>query len=276
MPDFVLQPVRDDGEYIPTVGPWSAQKHYFLRRYIHAFTTAMRSKKWVSVHYIDLFAGAGIERIKGRGLEWGSPLIAAQSPVRFRRLHLCERNEQAFRALQQRVTQFTQPTAPQILHADANQIVGLIVDAIPRRALSLAFLDPYGLHLHFDTLRQLATRRVDLLIFFPDHLDALRNWENVYAGKPDSNLDRVLGGVSWRRILQNAPRATWAHELRKIYERQIQTLGYRRFDYERISLPSGRFLYVLIFCTRSDAGLKIWKGIAGTKVDGQRSFDFKT
>jgi hypothetical protein len=46
------------------VGPWSAAKHHFLRRYIDAFTTAMRAKGWRGLNYIDLFASAGIERIE--------------------------------------------------------------------------------------------------------------------------------------------------------------------------------------------------------------------
>lgn len=67
-------PPQDDGLYIPTVGQWSSQKHYFLRRYINAFTTSMKNK-WSALHYIDLFAGAGIERLKDfRELDWGSPM----------------------------------------------------------------------------------------------------------------------------------------------------------------------------------------------------------
>ena len=71
------QPV-DDGQYIPTVGQWSSDKHYYLSRYLDAFTTSMR-KKWNSLHYIDLFAGAGIERLEeSKVLEWGSPILACE------------------------------------------------------------------------------------------------------------------------------------------------------------------------------------------------------
>jgi len=54
---------QDDGMYIPTVGQWSTDKHYYLMRYLDAFATAMHAK-WGGLHYIDLFAGAGIERLK--------------------------------------------------------------------------------------------------------------------------------------------------------------------------------------------------------------------
>src|SRR4051794_7888812 len=96
---FNLSPPEPDGLYTPTVGPWSAAKHHFLRRYIDAFTTAMREKKWHGLHYIDLFASAGVERIRGAGLDWGSPLIAAQAPNRFARLHFCEIKKRSYDAL---------------------------------------------------------------------------------------------------------------------------------------------------------------------------------
>lgn len=84
------QPV-DDGHFIPTVKEWSRDKHYFLMRYMDAFTVAMKKKKWEGLHYIDLFAGAGIERLEESGdLDWCPPMIAAQMPNGFTQLHLCE------------------------------------------------------------------------------------------------------------------------------------------------------------------------------------------
>src|SRR3982751_3527906 len=105
---------EDDGLYTPKVGPWSADKHHFLRRYIDAFTTAMRKKKWSSLHYIDLFASAGIERIENGPLDWGSPLIAAQAPHRFSRLHCTELSKRSFEALSARIARITQPQSPQV------------------------------------------------------------------------------------------------------------------------------------------------------------------
>ncbi|MGB7157717.1 MAG: three-Cys-motif partner protein TcmP [Tepidisphaeraceae bacterium] len=202
---FELPAPANDGLFTPKVGAWSADKHHFLRRYIDAFTTAMKAKGWGGLHYIDLFASAGIEEVEGNGLDWGSPLIAAQAPNPFARLHLCELKKKPFEALQTRIERFPQPSQPQLLNGDANLKIAEVVTALPSNALSLAFLDPHGLHLRFETLRALSARRVDLIIFFPDHLDALRNWENVYQGKPDSNLDRVLG-TPWLDRMLAAPR----------------------------------------------------------------------
>ena len=269
-----LPPPTDDGLYIPikTVGDWAKDKHYFLLRYIDAFTTSMKNKRWTSLHYIDLFAGAGIERLESsQQLEWGSPMIAAQAPY-FSKLHLCEKAKQKYDALKSRILK-VKPDS-QILQGDANKEIFKIVEDIPSKSLSLAFLDPYGLHLEFKTLKKLSDIRADLIISFPDHLDALRNWECNYFKDSNSNLDRCLGsGSDWRSIIDKTPRNRLAEVLRELYVKQIASLGYSEFEYERISM-SGHPLYILIFCSRHPLAAKLWRGIARNKPNGQRTFDF--
>lgn len=271
-----LPPPENDGLLVPDVGEWSSDKHYFLLRYVDAFTTAMKDKPWEGLHYIDLFAGSGIERLRTSGkLEWGSPLIAAQAQHHFGSLHLCELNKTKYEALKTRVDRIR--PGSEVLHGDGNEKVRAIVEGIPDRALSLAFLDPYGLHLDYETLVCLSRKRVDMIIFFPDHIDALRNWKNLYFDDPDSNLDRVLGpGADWRSIRDGFPRERWPGELRKLYVKQIAKLGYQedQFDYERISDASGHQFYLLIFCSKHPMGAKLWREVSRKKPDQQRTFKF--
>lgn len=264
---------EDDGLIIPEVGSWSADKHHFLRRYLDAFTTSMRDKRWDGLHYIDLFAGAGIERLaETRKLEWGSPLIAAQAKFRFARLHLCELDKVKCGALRELVVRFPQPEEPQILQGNSNTLVDAITSELPAKSLSLAFLDPYGLHLDFETVRALSRRRCDLILFFPDHLDALRNWEEYYFDQTHSNLDRVLGTKEWRVQLSTSNREHHATILRTLYQKQLGLLGYTHFEYERISRADGRDLYLLVFCCRDKAGGSIWRRTSRKKPGGQESF----
>jgi three-Cys-motif partner protein len=278
MKAFELPEPQDDGLVIADVGPWSRDKHHFLRRYLHAFTEAMKNKGWDSLHYIDLFAGAGIERVKDEdkvlGLDWGSPLVAAQLPNPFRQLHLVEKDTEKCDTLRKRLKKFPHAVEPQIIEGDANLVAGAIVNCIPQGALSVAFLDPYGLHLHFETLRLLSQRKVDLIIFFPDHLDALRNWEVLYGQDRNSNLDRVLGNAPWREKKQTTPPDRWADMLTEIYVEMIKTLEYKHFEYERIYRADNRPLYRLIFSSRDKAGVKIWRNTARKKPSGQTSMDF--
>ena len=266
------QPV-DDGQHIPTVGQWSSDKHYYLSRYMDAFTTSMR-EKWHGLHYIDLFAGAGIERLEeSKVLEWGSPMLAARTRFPFSRLHLCEKSRTKHRALKTRVAQ-VRPDS-QILWGDANERIGEIVQEVPtKKTLSLAFLDPYGLHLGFETLRKLSDIRADLIIFFPDHIDALRNREMHYLRDPNSNLDRCLGpGADWRAVLDATPTERLAEVLRNLYVEQIRSLGYCEFEYQRINMK-GHPLYILIFCSRSVLAAGLWRRISITESDSQRRLPF--
>jgi three-Cys-motif partner protein len=236
----------------------------------------MRRKRWRGLHYVDLFAGAGMERLeKSRRLDWGSPLIAAQTSYAFDCLHLCEKNRRKCDALQTRIEGLRQVPAHQILHGDANELVHDAVAAIPDKCLSLAFLDPYGLHLDFETLQALAAKRADLIVFFPDRLDILRNWEAYYWDNPNSNLDRVLGpDANWRAVRDSTPPHRWVEAFLTLYCRQIGSLGYTEFAYEGIP-STGQRLYWLIFCSKHPAGAKIWGGISQKKPDNQQTFDFK-
>lgn len=265
----------DDGLVIPEVGEWSRDKHHFLRRDVDAFTTAMKDKPWEGLHYIDLFAGAGMERLRDTGrLDWGSPLIAAQSTHPFNGIHCGEMDAAKCDALCKRLTPFRARTAIQIVAGDANVRVQEIVAVLPKRCLSLAFLDPYGLHLHFDSLRTLAERRADLIIFFPDRLDLLRNATEYYFSDPDSNLDHALGTQDWRRVWDGTPESRRAQTMRSLYVDRLRVLGYREFDYEPVP-ATGRRLYWLVFASRHPRGVDIWRRVATRKPDGQRTFDFE-
>jgi three-Cys-motif partner protein len=271
---FELPPPKNDGLYVPTVGEWSHHKHWFLMRYIDAFTTSMKNKKWTGLHYIDLFAGAGMEKLRtSQELNWGSPMIAAKAPHRFDRLHLCEKSTRKYNALMARIAEIRPDS--QVLNGDANKKIHEIVREIPEGTLSLAFLDPYGLHLDYESLKVLSNIRADLIIFFPDHLDVLRNWERNYLENPDSNLDRCLGpGADWRSLFNEAPVEQRAEVLRKLYVDQLRTqLGYREFEYERISFKNHP-LYILIFCSHHKLAAKLWRGTSRKKPNGQGTFPF--
>lgn len=271
-----LPPPEDDGLKKSEAKAHSLQKHYFLRRYIDAFTTAMGPKRWDSLHYIDLFAGAGIVILDTGELVWGSPLIAAKSPVPFHRLHLCERNRAEYGALKARVDRLGLGASAQLLFGDANEQVGRVVKELPAGSLSFAFLDPYGLHLNYSTIEVLSKARCDLLIFFPDRVDLLRNWKLNYKEDPNSNPDQVFGsGADWRSIFDKRPRSSWVRELTRLYMDQLRKLGYGYVIPERIYTKNNSPLYQLLFCSKHKAGERIWRGISSTKPDKQRTFDFQ-
>ena len=98
-----------DGLPVLEVGPWSAEKHDYLRRYISA-TRAARARFLPpagpgGAAFIDLFAGPGRARVRGREeIIDGSPLIAAHhAEARFTHILLCELDAAHAAALRQRL-----------------------------------------------------------------------------------------------------------------------------------------------------------------------------
>ena len=163
----------------------------------------------------------------------------------------------------------------QVFHGDCNVEIDNIVSAIPDGALTLAFLDPTGLHLHFSTVQRLSKHGpVDLLILFPDAVDILRNADHYYFDQSDSKLDRVLGeGSDWRerkRDAANADAAAVRRLFAQIYKDQLRRLaGYQYFDDEVISGPSGP-LYRLVYATKHERGLDFWTKSIKKELGGQR------
>jgi three-Cys-motif partner protein len=264
---------QPDGLVTPPVKPHTRDKHHWLRRYMHAFTTSMRER--YELHYVDLFAGAGIEKIENEGFEWGSPLIAAQMPDRFTQLHLCEKDGENYRALVTRLTRYPQPSAPQHINDDANLCCDSVIQSIPSRGtLTLAFLDPFNLQIEMRTISKLTARRIDLVIFFPDYLDALRNWRAYYAGQESSVLDRFMGQAGWREQLDAVADQRKSDVLWKMYKDSLAHLGFHCGDPIRISSGAGPFLYRLVFASRHPFALDLWRRVTQKDRSGQYGFEF--
>ena len=56
---------EDDGLPCPDVGSWAEKKYRLLSLYDELFSTGMKNK-WDQRVYIDLYAGAGYARVKGK------------------------------------------------------------------------------------------------------------------------------------------------------------------------------------------------------------------
>lgn len=262
----------DDGLPIPIVGGWSRRKYHFLGRYLDAFTTAMKDK-WRELHYIDLFAGAGIARFEAsQELAFSSAMLAGRVRYPFTQLHLCDADPSNTRALAVRLKDSRCPSPPRIVTGDANAHISYLLAGVPSRgALCITFADPFGLHLDFETVREIATRQSDLIVLVADNMDALRNWATYYVDNPESNLDRFMGQPGWRDVLRSAPSDRIAKSIRSMYQTQLEGLQYKYFDSISVQNRSGRDIYSLMYASRSEAGIKIWRGISMKDEGGQMS-----
>jgi three-Cys-motif partner protein len=274
-----------DGGRARIGGAWTQEKLVYLRKYAAAFMMAMAptrsAAKWERLVFIDLLAGPGIDIDNRSKHEFpGSPLIALQTMPRFDRLFLGDLSERNVAALRRRIPESDQSRVD-LQQGDCHDRAKQIVNSLSGRTLGFAFVDPEGFEVRFDLFRTFSTRRIDILMLFPSGIGIVRNLR-TFARKPDSPMDDLWGSRSWRqtpiaRLLAGEALLptekerldlSWAMAFRE----RVATLGYSYHD----SIGSLRNeqnvpMYHLLFFSRDEAGLKIWRGIAKIDARGQRS-----
>lgn len=199
----------------------------------------------------------------------GSPLIAAGAPKPFTKILLCEKDKLLADACESRLAQRLPAEQFRMFPGDCNACVHELCSEIPRRALTLAFLDPTGLHLSFQTVQTLSRcGRVDLLILFPDAVDILRNAGQLYFDQPVSN---------WRKAKSELESSEPSAERRlyaSIYKQQLRRhAGYDHFAEEVIRGSHGP-LYRLIYATKHPLGIDFWDKSIKKEFGGQQRLPF--
>jgi three-Cys-motif partner protein len=261
---------REDGLPVQCVGEWAKEKHDFIRRYIEA--TGGPRKNYASkgsggLCYVDLFAGPGRAFVpKTNEFIDGTPLIAAKASLQsYTSMVLCDLADANVEALRVRLAG---RQGVHIVPGDCNEMIEVIASYIPKHALSLAVVDPFGASaLSFETIRRLAQfGRMDLIVHFPT-TGIKRNFEKADYG---ATIDRFLGLTTWRDDVRSADEVV---RLIPHMKRQLAALGYES-DHEvrdiEVRNDQRGILYHLFFASKSPLGNKIWKSIARTSATGQR------
>lgn len=253
-----------DGLSVRPSGPWIDRKRFFLKRYADIFTRGMKAK-W-PLTYIDLFAGPGRCSITDRPEEVeGSPLIALN--YEFSKYIFVEAEQEDFEALKQRCSKSPKFSKIQFIHGDCN----LVIDQAEPVGLSLAFIDPTGIDIHFDTIRALAdSRRVDLLMNIQFGMDIKRNFHLYQQKKDGSQLDLFLGEkVDWDGIKTPV-------DVIKLYKTRIRHLGYETVEYQIVVKNTKQVpMYFLFFASKNPKGLEFWKKITTKDESGQYNLSFE-
>lgn len=256
-----------DGLLVRCVGGWSREKHYYLKRYIYTFTTSMMKKWHGQLYYIDLFTGPGkcITRDTEEEID-GSPLIALNALHPFAKYFFVDLDKTVIDILSQRCKNHPYYNRVKLIQGDSNLIIDSIINNIPIRSLSLAFIDPTGLHFKFSTLKKLSQRKVDLIITFPDSMAIKRNIDK-FLKEEYSPLDDVIGDREWRQFKTGK-------EIIKYYRENLALLGYQEVKLgEEIpirSIAKNLPLYCLLFASKHSLGHKFWKEISKIEYSGQR------
>lgn len=263
--------ITDPDKKIGRVGDWSAEKLDLLRCYLGGngqkggFVPA--TQKASHRYYIDLFAGPGQNQVRGTGtIIDGSPLIALKAgPPQFTRLFLCDADPQNTRSLDAHRRDYPGRQVT-IMTGDANSKVKDVLRLLPREFPVLAFLDPRGGELSWQTIVQLAQHKapnrpkIELFILFAYNQGLVRFMPYDPAKMVNEDiLDRVMPDpVGWRRVYamrSRIDRYMFRREMLDVYVKGLKSLGYACVPPPRlICMPNGKPLYFMIFASDHEAG----------------------
>jgi len=164
---------------------------------------------------------------------------------------------------------------------DCNVLVRGIVDKLSRGTLGLAFLDPEGFQVRFETLKLLATRQVDILYLFPSGIGIARNLR-AFARMPHSPMDDLWGGREWRDLPPAklaagkclSPEEELSHDRPWVlsFRSKVRDLGliYQDEGDPILLNEKNTPMYHLLFFSKDAAGLTLWRGIKRIEPSGQR------
>lgn len=280
---------EDDGLPTRVFGKWTKKKLDYVSRYIYMFETSMKGKSWRQRSYIDLYAGTGKYRTKKDGeIHLGSPLLALTTEYPFTHYYFVESNAKKLNILKQRC-QFT-ACKIHFYEGDANLKVKEIVNEIitvdkPKipnlwSSLNLAFLDPDGLKLEWQTIETLANvNKMDLIIHYSQS-GLSRNLKNCYQINSETIIDKFFGDGEWRKIYEKRTLkgsiAGIHRDLIDYYKSKLKTLGYiyviepdTGIEPLMRTTKTQAPLYRLIFASKNKLGHEFWKEVTYKDVWGQ-------
>ena len=198
-------------------GPWTDDKLEILRRYLDAYTTALKNQPF-NLIYVDAFAGGGswtprsgysLEDYRDfQELHKGSSRIALEIQNKaFDRLVFIDTDPQNINSLQALQSEFLNHNI-EIVNADANAVLPRFRDELADFDRAVVFLDPYKTEVAWSTVEAIAhSKKIDCWILFPlmavTRIMARNNEPTpVLAGR----LDRVFGGREfWQDLYRPSP-----------------------------------------------------------------------
>ncbi|MBI3828482.1 MAG: three-Cys-motif partner protein TcmP [Planctomycetes bacterium] len=272
-----LKKFAADGLPARAVGPWAEKKLKVLSTYMSLFTVGMKpteKKKhnWSKLVYIDLFAGPSRCIIRDSETEiLGSPLRAFESAGLFSKMYYVEAETWANEALSKRVS--NDPRCS-VVASDCNEAVKRIIRERTDNTLYLAFIDPTGLDIHFDTIKQLSRGiHCDLIINW--FMSALTRNLPYWQKKQESDkLDLFFGTDRWKNCIHDrTPTRTFQCWV-DLYREQLKSIGYSEQPSPYIiKNKKGAEMYWLWFASKHKMGKKFWTEAVKSTDEQKTLFD---
>lgn len=201
-------------------GPWTLVKLDLLEKYLQFFGTALQKQPRPDSRftrcYIDAFAGTGKCTIRtgstSHATVSGSAEIAIAATPEFDVLHLIDRDPKHAEDLRALASASPERNI-RVYQQDSNIALSQILTSTHWKSTrGVVFLDPYGMSLHWATLKAIAeTQALDAWYLFPlsgVFRQAANDFDRVSAESAQA-IDRILGTDEWReRFYATKPQAT--------------------------------------------------------------------
>ncbi len=205
----------------------------------------------------------------------GSPLLALTTRFPFDNLFLVEMGIDEFNALETRVHASERDSRAVLYNEDCNVAVDTVVARIGQidkefidgiwPCLNLAFLDPEGLEVEWQTVKKLASlQRMDLIINFSTS-GITRNARLAVDNEDFTTVDCFFGTRDWRSVYERARgggSALVRRALIDFYLSRLHDMGYVETKRQEKEFKNQRNvqIYTMIFASKSDLGIKFWNG----------------
>lgn len=269
--------IADDGLLADEVGPWVAEKHALLTKYVNISRAARRmyvGQGKAGACYIDLFCSTGRSRIRDTE-EWvdGSAIaawktsIATEAP--FTKVIIGDAEAPRLDAARIRLERLGANVVA--LHGKAHETAALAAQAAGFYGLHFAFLDPYSLGaLDYRTIQDLARlKRIDILVHV-SVMDMQRNLD-TYIAANGAEVDAFAPG--WREALDfDGTRSRNRSDLFTYWQNLVKGSG---IDPSReVRLVKGdrqQRLYWLLLVAKHALAHQFWSAIS--KDNGQTKLD---
>jgi three-Cys-motif partner protein len=203
------------------VGPWAKEKLEALAQYLNYYTTVLKNQPWRTL-YVDAFAGGGMAVVRRPQREIaaqeslidypadpeqqefidGSPRIALALPHPFDTYVFIDASGSRVAELKALQSEYGDSRNVYVRPGLAEEQLAWVLKQNIRRSThrGVAFLDPFGAHVGWESIRALAkTQLFEVLINFPLHMAIARLMKN--DGRiPESwraQLDDWFGSSDW-------------------------------------------------------------------------------
>ncbi len=270
-------------------GNWTEAKMEIVVSYAKAYLTIMKEQAWAKTIYFDGFAGSGIieteeneEIIKGTALR----VLDIVEPSSFDLYYFVELDETHQLELEKRVQENYFGRNAHVVKADCNNKLVKMAEFMRnnKNYRALAFIDPYGMSVNWESIESLKGLGIDLWILVPTGMGVNRmlktdgniseSWYlklEKFLGVSKEEIKKVfykeiaLQSLFGDEVTIQIKEANSINKIHNLYKERLKTI------FKDVSEPfvlrnsTNSIMYHFMMATNNNTGLKIANDIIKPK-----------